>query len=49
MIKFDIGGQTILLYEVPYIAVPSLTEASKVTDKQFQEMVASRPNAAQEE
>jgi len=24
MIKFDICGQTVLLYEVPYIAVPTL-------------------------
>ena len=31
MITFEICGVTVLLYEVPYIDVPTLPEASKVT------------------
>ena len=36
MIKFDVGGHTLLLYEVPYIDVPTLPETSKVTDKEME-------------
>ncbi len=35
MIKFDIGGVTLLMYEVPFIDVPTLPEASKVSDKEM--------------
>lgn len=36
MIKFDVGGHTLLLYEVPYIDVPTLPEASKVSPKEVE-------------
>jgi hypothetical protein len=35
MIKFDICGQTVMLYEVAYIAVPSLAEEAKIKDKEI--------------
>lgn len=39
MIKFDVGGHTLLLYEVPYIDVPTLPEASKVSAKEVEGLV----------
>jgi hypothetical protein len=36
MIKFDVGGHTLLLYEVPYIDVPTLPEASRVSSKEVE-------------
>ena len=39
MLKLDLGtAGTMLLYEVPYIAVPSLPEASKVTNLEINEL-----------
>lgn len=36
MIKLDILGTLVLLYEVPYIAVPTLKEAEKLSDKEYE-------------
>ena len=36
MIKFDLLGLTILLYEVPYIDVPTLPDTSRVTNKEME-------------
>ena len=38
MIKFDICGQTLMLYEVAYIAVPSLLQDAKITDKEVEKL-----------
>ena len=38
MIKFDICGQTVLLYEVPYIAVPTLKDDAKITDRDIEKL-----------
>jgi hypothetical protein len=38
MIKFDICGQTVLLYEVAYIAVPSLAQDAKITDAEIEKL-----------
>jgi hypothetical protein len=40
MIKFDIAGHTLLMYEVPYIDVPTLTDASKLRDSELEESKA---------
>lgn len=38
MMKIDIGGVVhMLLYEVAYIAVPSLTDAAKIKDSELQQ------------
>ena len=40
MIKFDIADSlTLLLYEVPFIDVPTLPDASKVSDKEIKEVI----------
>jgi hypothetical protein len=38
MIKLDVCGFTILLYEVPYIDVPTLPDTSKVKDSEINAM-----------
>jgi hypothetical protein len=38
MMKFDVAGQTVLLYEVAYITVPTLTQEAKVTDEEIQKI-----------
>lgn len=43
MVKFDISGHTLLLYEVPFIDVPTLPEASMVRDKEIEEAKEKRP------
>ena len=35
MIKFDILGQIVLIYEVPYIAVPTLKDSESVSNKEY--------------
>ncbi len=35
MIKFDILGILVLLYEVPYIAVPTLKDSEKLSDSEY--------------
>ena len=35
MIKFNICGQTVLLYEVAYLAVPSLKDDAKISDAEI--------------
>jgi len=35
MIKFDILGMIVLLYEVPYIAVPTLRDNEGVNDQEY--------------
>ena len=35
MLKISLQGFTLLMYEVPYIAVPTLPQASQVTDAEF--------------
>lgn len=35
MIKFDILGVIVLLYEVPYIAVPTLRDSESVSDREY--------------
>ena len=42
MIKFDICGQTVMLYEVAYIAVPSLLQDAKITDKEVEKLDKTR-------
>ena len=37
MMKLEACGHTILLYEVPYIDVPTLPESSKLLDKELEE------------
>lgn len=36
MIKFEILGVLVLLYEVPYIAVPTLKASESVSDKEYE-------------
>ena len=38
MIKFDICGQTVLLYEVTYIAVPTLKQEAKISEGEVEKM-----------
>jgi len=40
MIKFDVLGTLILLYEVPYIAVPTLKDTDVLTDKEAKKVKA---------
>ena len=42
MIKFDICGQTLMLYEVAYIAVPCLLQDAKITDKEVEKLDKTR-------
>jgi hypothetical protein len=38
MIKFDVYGQTVLLYEVAYIDVPTLQDTSRVRNSEIKEI-----------
>lgn len=38
MIRFEILNYSLLLYEVPYICVPSLKDNDMLTDKEYEEI-----------
>lgn len=38
MIKFEILGQLVLLYEVPYLAVPTIKDAERLTDQEYEQI-----------
>ena len=42
MIKFDVCGQTVLLYEVAYITVPTLAQEAKITDAEVEKLDKSK-------
>ena len=47
MIRFEITGTTVLLYEVPYISVPSLKDSDKLTDKEYEEIADKKEDSVQ--
>jgi hypothetical protein len=47
MIKLDLLGQTILLYEVPYIDVPTLPDTSRIFNKEMAEIKNTIGDSAQ--
>jgi hypothetical protein len=38
MIRFDITGIQVLLYEVPYISVPTIRDNEKLKDEEYEEI-----------
>jgi hypothetical protein len=44
MIRFEIAKFILLLYEVPYISVPTLSKEDRVTDEEFKNEVIKDRN-----
>lgn len=47
MIRFDITGTLVLLYEVPYISVPSLKESERLKDLEYEEITDKKEDSIQ--
>ena len=47
MIRFEITGTTVLLYEVPYISVPSIKDSDTLKDKEYEEIPDKKEESVQ--